>query len=1233
MSDTSAYDLFISYSRRDNLDGRVSDFVTLLREGYGTLTNGGQLSIFFDIRDIKGMDDWRHRILDGIRSSRLLLVFLSPNYLKSEYCAWEFHEYLKHEAARALLGEGIAAIYLVEIPGWRDRDYEQRAPEWVAEIRRRQHFDFRPWFNEGAAVLKDAAVKARLDDVNGQIRERLSRFSRVMDAKGNVDRHNEHFVGRRTELRRLREMVGLGKVGVITAVHGLGGIGKTALATEYAYTFGHEYPGGRWKVACENQTDLRVPLTTLAGARDLEFEFTEEQKRDLELGFERVVRELKGRADSAKPGRVLLLLDNVDQPQLLEPAQIQRLPQCDWLHVIVTTRMGENDLFGSHKDRAFLSVDELAEEDAIALIERYQPEGRFPNDGAREAAQDIVGLLGRFTLAVETAAVFLGQFADDVSCADFRDRLKEEGLTGLEEAAGETSEGVRHGEKRLTATLRPTLERLSEAEKLAMSFAALLPADHVVLPWVRKLVAEKFPYLGTDAQPGHPDPWQSLLLRLYSLRILQATAESNEVHMHRLLQQVFRLHAGARNVQTFEQALLAHVKTRADFLWYGWVKPECRWEITPLEACAWHWIDKGVYEGAYLANQISRPLKSLGSFAEAERLMRRALTVAEQSGGRHHPNVATALNNLALLLHATNQREEVESFFRRALDIDEQNFGADHTNVARDLNGLAQFLHDTGQFDEAELEFRRALGIWEKNLGPEHPDIAKGLNNLACLLRDIDRLAKAEPLFRRALAINEKSFGPDHPEVATNLNNLAGLLQRTNRVADAESLFRRALAINEKSLGPDHPEVATNLNNLAGLLQRTSRVADAESLFRRALAINEKSLGPDHPRVASCLSDLALLLKETDRSREAEPLMRRALEIDEKNYGPEHRNVALRLNILAALFQDANRLAEAEALYRRALAINEKSFGPDHPNVAGVLNNLALLLKHTNRLGEAEGFFRRALSLNENSLGPDHPEVARNLDNLGTLYLDQGRQTEALPLLERALSIREKALPQEHPDVATGLNNLAQLYRAQEDHAEAKALHERALTIREKVFGSEHAAVAESLINLGALNQDEDRYDQAEAFFNRATEILEKALGPEHPNVAISINNLGALHQKQGHYEKAEPLFNRAMEISKKALGPEHPNVAVGLNNLAQLYRAQGQCAKAEPLFRRALHILLGRSGAQESPHLRHVTCNYAAYLENIGHSPDEIRALLDQISQPFGMTLSAVIPAHRPRI
>ena len=169
---------------------------------------------------------------------------------------------------------------------------------------------------------------------------------------------------------------------------------------------------------------FRVALTTLAGARDLEFEFAEEEKLDLDLSFERVLSELKKRANAATPSRVLLLLDNVDCPRLLAPAQIQRLPLGDWLHLIATTRLGESELFVAQKDRAFLPVDELPVEDALELVQRHQPGGRFPDAEANFAAEEIVALLGCFTLAVQTAAVFLGQFAEEVSCAAFCERLK-----------------------------------------------------------------------------------------------------------------------------------------------------------------------------------------------------------------------------------------------------------------------------------------------------------------------------------------------------------------------------------------------------------------------------------------------------------------------------------------------------------------------------------------------------------------------------------------------------------------------------------------------------------------------------------------------------------------------------------------------------------------------------------------------------------------------------------------
>jgi CHAT domain-containing protein/tetratricopeptide (TPR) repeat protein len=529
-------------------------------------------------------------------------------------------------------------------------------------------------------------------------------------------------------------------------------------------------------------------------------------------------------------------------------------------------------------------------------------------------------------------------------------------------------------------------------------------------------------------------------------------------------------------------------------------------------------------------NNLAALLEEINRLSEAEALLRRALAIDQKSLGPEHPKVATDLNNLALLLKAANNRvAEAEPLMRRALAIDEKSLGPEHSDVARDLNNLAQLLQDTNRLAEAEPLMRRGLSIAEKRFGPQHPNIATALSNLAELLRATNRLAEAEPLCRRALAINEKRFGPEHPKVATAINNLAELLRATNRLAEAEPLYHRALAIDEKSLGPEHSDVARDLNNLAGLLRATNRLAEAEPLYRRALAIDEKSFGTKPSNVAIDLNNVALLFKDTDRLAEAEPLMRRALSITEQHFGPEHPKVATTLNNLAALLQDTNRLAEAEPLYRRALAIDEKSFGPEHPEVATALNNLAALLQATNRLSEAEPLMRRALAIDEKSFGPEHPAVATGLSNLALLLKATHRLSEAEPLMRRALAIHEKNFGREHPAVATDLNNLALLLKATNNRfAEAELLYRRALAIDEKSFGSDHPSVATELNNLARLMQDTNRVAEAEPLMRRALAIDEKSFGPEHPNVARDLNNLAALRAERGDWTEAAALGRRA---------------------------------------------------------------------------------------------------------
>ena len=317
------------------------------------------------------------------------------------------------------------------------------------------------------------------------------------------------------------------------------------------------------------------------------------------------------------------------------------------------------------------------------------------------------------------------------------------------------------------------------------------------------------------------------------------------------------------------------------------------------------------------------------------------------------PLLASLYHSLGQALKDQVRYAEAEGAYRQALQRREQQLGADHPDVATSLNELAVLYESMGRYGEAEPLYRRSLWILEHS-GAGHPNIATSLNNLAGLYYAMGRYGEAEPLYERSLAIQEHQLGADHPDVATSLNNLALLYESMGHYREAEPLYLRSLAIKEQQLGADHPSVATSLNNLAGLYYAMGRYGEAEPLYERSLAIAEHHLGSDHPDVAQSLSNLAFLYKSIGRYGEAEPLYLRSLAIQEQSLGLNHPDVASISNNLAALYESMGRYGEAEPLYLRALAIFSKALPENHPSLKTVYNNFKTFIQAVLEAGQAD---------------------------------------------------------------------------------------------------------------------------------------------------------------------------------------------------------------------------------------------------------------------------------------
>ncbi|MCE2811165.1 MAG: toll/interleukin-1 receptor domain-containing protein [Planctomycetaceae bacterium] len=171
------YELFISYAHRDN-HGNTGDqlepiqAVKLAIEQEYRAVTGKEVNIFLDVNAIETGEYWRTKILTGLKSSKMLLAFVSDNYFRSEYCRLEWEQYVQTEIAQALPGDGILPIYIVKSPSFDENTLERHLRKWSDDLKRRQ-LDIRwlDWWPFGQETLEQSEVKERLRELTTKLND------------------------------------------------------------------------------------------------------------------------------------------------------------------------------------------------------------------------------------------------------------------------------------------------------------------------------------------------------------------------------------------------------------------------------------------------------------------------------------------------------------------------------------------------------------------------------------------------------------------------------------------------------------------------------------------------------------------------------------------------------------------------------------------------------------------------------------------------------------------------------------------------------------------------------------------------------------------------------------------------------------------------------------------------------------------------------------------------------
>ncbi len=682
---------------------------------------------------------------------------------------------------------------------------------------------------------------------------------------------NPLFVGRKENLQELAQIIKGGStaaIGQIAAATGLGGIGKTQLAVEFAQRYGQFFAGGVFWLSFASAEGVPTEVAHCGGAGGLNL-----RADYVTLKIDEQVGLVLAAWQSPLPR--LLIFDNCEDEGLL----MRWRPPSGGCCVLVTSR---RDRWDATLGVQLLSLGVLQRGESIALLRKFRPD-LAANDASLDA---IASELGDLPLALHLAGSYLQryQYSEGGQPQTYLAALRRPNL--LEHASLQG----------LKASLSPTGHEQHVAHSFALSYERLKPDEPIDV-----LAVQALQHAACFA-PGEVIPRgllkktlnaediqaEDALLRLSELGLLEVgTLAQGDVNLHRLLVAFVRSIGIGLDVMDKVEQVASEEAYRINNA--GLPAPLTAWQahLRWLADAAEQRLSKAA---GPLSNRLGYHLNMIGDYAGARVVSERALRIDEATLGPDHPNVALDANNLGNVLRALGDYAGARAAFERALQIDEAASGPDHPNVARDVNNLGRVLQALSDYAGARTAFERALRIDEASCGPDRRTVGRDADNLGSVLRDLGDYTGARAACERAIRIHEAAYGPDHPVVARDLNNLGLVLRDLGNYVDARAALERALRIDEASYSPDHPTVARDLNNLGLVLRDVGDHAGALAALELALRIVKNTYSPDHPYLAIDINNLGLVLQDLGDYAGARAACERALFIFEKTLGPEHPN-------------------------------------------------------------------------------------------------------------------------------------------------------------------------------------------------------------------------------------------------------------------------------------------------------------------------------------------------------
>ncbi|MGP3955417.1 FxSxx-COOH system tetratricopeptide repeat protein [Nonomuraea sp. 3N208] len=802
---------------------------------------------------------------------------------------------------------------------------------------------------------------------------------------------NKHFTGRENLLDELRASLESTTTAAVVplpqALQGLGGVGKTQLAIEYAWRYRGFYDLVWWVPADQ---PMLVPSTLAALTNDLKLPSASS------AGIEEAAAAVRDALQRGDPiDRWLLIFDNADEPEEIKDF----IPQGGPGHVLITSR---NSRWSGVADT--VPVDVFSTSESVDFLRK-----RLKRDVAQKEAERLAGELGDLPLALEQAAALqamTGMTTDEYI----------ELLTQQTRALLGASKSTEYPHTMTAAWQLSVLEienRMREAAEVlrCLAFFGPDPIPRDVFRRGNKSGAERMgPIL------ANPLTLNKAIAELNRFALVKVEQEAGTVQVHRLVQALLRdsLKKQERDQIRHEVHLLlasgapTDPENTADWEGFANLLPHVR--PSGVVQCP----DENVQR---FGIDIVRYLYRVANYSSAKSFGEEFLQHWTEAGGPSSPNVLRLRRHLGNVLWQTGAYSESYTLNEKTLDLMREEFGPEDEETLWMARTYAANLRAQGNFHEAFEQDKASLEAHERAFGPFAPPTLRAINNLAldhALLAQYDTALELQ-----RLAFVEQSSarqGVSKWDVQLAWNGLARVVRLSGDHASACDVGEEAYAHGIRELQIEHALTLMTARDLSIAKRRHGDLEEALELIQETHARLTKLYGVDNPETMAATVALSNTLRQAGMPEEAMVLAREALPRYEHTFGKDHPftyGCMINVGLLYRLRGDAQRAREVDEEARAGLL---HKIGRDHSYTFSSTINLASDLA---ALGDVRGgseLGAEVLDQIRNFYGPQNLLSLAASVNLSIDMRAAGEVEKGNALYESTMAQYEQLLPASHPE-------------------------------------------------------------------------------------------------------------------------------------------------------------------------------------------------------------------------